>query len=127
MLRNMQLTLFDKKAPATISIKESASATGVSIATIRNWIKTGYLISSGKGTITIDSLEQFKKEVIGKEKLNRMANKSFKDSHDHKHIISIFLKKIKERTKGYSNIGEDYELSLSDSYRNKEGIYYTPM
>jgi len=126
MQQATQLTLFGKKIPKTISIKDSALDIGVSSATVRNLIKTGYLVTSEKGAITIDSLKEFKKEIAGKEKLNKRANKSLKDSHDHKKIVSTYLKKIAEYTNGYDVLGDEYQAALSDSYRNKEGIYYTP-
>ncbi|PIE63844.1 MAG: DNA methyltransferase [Desulfobacterales bacterium] len=121
-----QLSLFGELPPATIAIKESASRLGVSTATIRNWIKTKYLQEAGKGRITLESLEKFQEEVSGKDKLNKRANKSLKDSHDHKNIVSVFLEKKILSPSVSEKTGMEYEASLSDSYRNKEGIYYTP-
>jgi len=126
-VRNLeQRNLFGELGPATIAIEESATRLGVSTATIRNWIKTKYLQQAGKGRITLESLEQFKAEVSGKEKLNQRANKSLKDSHDHEKTTSIFLAKIALSADLSEETGIEYEESLSDSYRNKEGIYYTP-
>ncbi|MDD5091114.1 MAG: TaqI-like C-terminal specificity domain-containing protein [Candidatus Wallbacteria bacterium] len=121
-----QENLFGEIEPKTISIEKSALVAGVSTATIRNWIKTGYLMSSGKGLITLDSLEHFKKEVAGKTKLIHRANKSLKDDHDHQKVTSIFLDKISKSTGECDSLGVEYERRLSESYRNKEGIYYTP-
>ena len=121
-----QRNLFGELLPPTIAIKESASRLGVSTATIRNWIKTKYLEQVGKGRITLESLERFQEEVSGKEKLNQRANKSLKDSHDHKKTTSRFLGKISASSNVSEKTGIAYEESLSDSYRNKEGIYYTP-
>ena len=121
-----QRNLFGELLPPTIAIKESASRLGVSTATIRNWIKTKYLEQVGKGRITLESLERFQEEVSGKEKLNQRANKSLKDSHDHKKTTSRFLGKISVSSNVSEKTGIAYEESLSDSYRNKEGIYYTP-
>ena len=87
MGRGMELTLFDERTPETISSKASALDVGVSSATVRNWIKTGYLVTSAKGTITVDSLETFKQKIAGKEKLNKRANKSLKDNHDHSKTV----------------------------------------
>ena len=121
-----QRNLFGELEPPTIAIEESANRLGVSTATIRNWIKTKYLEQAGKGRVTLESLEKFQAEVSGKEKLNKRANKSLKDSHDHENTVSMFLDKISSSANLPENFGIEYESSLSDSYRNKEGIYYTP-
>ena len=102
---------------------DAALRLGVSTATIRNWLKTGYLNSAGMGKITQDSLTRFQLETAGKEKLNQRANKSLKDSHDHGSTASIFLVRSQSENTAAGNLGEDYESSLSDSYRNKEGIW----
>lgn len=121
-----QHNLFGELLPPTITIEESANRLGVSTATIRNWIKTKYLEQAGKGRITLESLEKFQEEVSGKEKLNQRANKSLKDTHDHEKTTSRFLGRISASDNVSEKIGIEYEENLSDSYRNKEGIYYTP-
>ncbi len=121
-----QRNLFGELLPPTIAIEESANRLGVSTATIRNWIKTKYLEQAGKGKVTLESLERFQEEVSGKEKLNQRANKSLKDTHDHEKTTAIFFAKISASDNVNEEIGIEYEESLSDSYRNKEGIYYTP-
>ena len=121
-----QCNLFGGIESPAIAVEESANRLGVSTATIRNWIKTKYLEPAGKGRVTLESLEQFKSEISGKEKLTRRANKSLKDSHDHDKIVSKFLDEISSSASSSNEIAEEYESSLSDSYRNKEGIYYTP-
>lgn len=120
----MQINLFDEVETCGLTIEQAAKTFNVSTATIRNWIKTGYLIQSVKGVISQDSVEKFMSEVAGKEKLNARANKLLKDEHDHKEAsdkVSVLIKKYKGE-----KIGIEYESSLSDSYRNKEGVYYTP-
>jgi len=118
--------LFREFNAPVIDIEASATYLGVSTATIRNWIKTNYLKEEGKGKVTLESLEYFLSEVSGKEKLTQRANKSLKDSHDHKETVSRFIDKIISSNCSIDLIGNEYETSLSDSYRNKEGIYYTP-
>ncbi|MCL2117547.1 MAG: N-6 DNA methylase [Planctomycetaceae bacterium] len=107
-----------------MTIDQAAKTTNVSTVTIRNWIKTGYLTPFGKGFVTQESLDNFMSNIAGKEKLNSRANKLLKDEHDHNEVTD----KIKYLSQNFSgdNIGMEYENSLSDSYRNKEGIYYTP-
>lgn len=130
MGKSGQINSLGKIVPTAITIAETAKHVGVSTATIRNWIKTKYLEQAGKGRITVASLERFESDICGKEKLTQRANKSLKDSHDHDSTVSNFLQRIALSEKSLDEIldeiGADYESSLSDSYRNKEGIYYTP-
>jgi site-specific DNA-methyltransferase (adenine-specific) len=107
-----------------LTVDQAANIANVSGATIRNWIKTGYLAINEKKEITRVSLMKFISEVAGKKKLHSRANKSFKDFHNHDDVtrnISIWL----DQNNTY-DLGSKYEDSLSDSYRNKEGIFYTP-
>jgi len=120
----MQINIFGEAEADGVTIEQAAKTANVSTATIRNWIKTGYLIQTGKGLVSQESLEKFINEVAGKEKLNSRANKLLKDEHNHKELserVSELIKKFKGET-----IGIEYESSLSDSHRNKEGVYYTP-
>lgn len=120
----MQTNLFGEKETYGLTIEQAAKTASVSIATIRNWAKTGYLTLSGKGTITQESLDSFMSNVAGKEKLNSRANKTQKDNHNHEYVpdkVNLIIQKFSGE-----NIGIEYENSLSDSHRNKEGIYYTP-
>jgi len=121
-----QIDLFGEVEKETTTIEDAAISAGVSTATIRNWIKTGYLKSTRRGSITVESLEYFKKEVAGKEKLNARANKSLKDEHNHDFVVESVALKLTQDNIDFPRLGEFYEESLSNSYRNKEGIYYTP-
>lgn len=120
----MQTNIFGEDEALSLTIEQAAKIANVSTATIRNWIKTGYLIQSNKGLISQDSLNKFMSEVAGKEKLNARANKLQKDEHNHIEVSD----KVTTLVKKYNGeqIGIEYENSLSDSYRNQEGIYYTP-
>lgn len=120
----MQTNIFGEMELYGLTIDQAAKEAMVSTATIRNWLKTGYLIQSGKGLVSHESLKNFMSNVAGTEKLHSRANKLLKDEHDHKKI-SDSLHCIVTKHTG-DNIGTEYEKSLSDSYRNKEGIYYTP-
>ncbi len=122
-----QINLFGEIEPLKISIKDAAIHLGVSAATIRNWIKTGYLKKTGRNYVTVESLEKFQREIAGCNKLIKRANKSRKDWHDHTELTSLFVEKIKnDKYFSIDELGREYEKSLSDSFRNKEGIYYTP-
>ncbi len=126
MTKAHQTSIGKHFGPEKISIVEAALDIGVSTATIRNWIKTGYLRRVSGNYVTVDSFCRFRRDVAGKEKLNKRANKSLKDSHNHERIVATFLKKIQLTNTDYKMVAHEYEKSLSDSYRNKEGVYYTP-
>ncbi|NUN07220.1 MAG: N-6 DNA methylase [Bdellovibrio sp.] len=120
----MQRNLPELEELKSLSIESASIAAGVSSATIRNWIKTGYLTQTGKGQISRESLEHFIKNVAGTEKLNSRANKKHKDTHDH-HDITQKINDLLVQSSA-EQIGDEYENLLADSHRNKEGIYYTP-
>ena len=108
-----------------IEISAAAEKLGVSEASIRNWIKVGYLENNKDKGITEKSFQYFFNNVAGKEKLTKRANKSLSDYHNHSTLVSETLNNLKIK----SNIvaaAADYENGLSKSYRNKEGVYYTP-
>lgn len=109
-----------------LAIVDAARLLGVSTASIRNWIKTGYLDQTGSGFISQESFESFKNEVAGQEKLTKRANKSLKDSHDHRELQTRFQTLLKASDLDSEQVGGQYEDALSNAYRNKEGIYYTP-
>lgn len=90
----------------------------ISNATLQNWIKTDYLIADKNGFITTKSYNHFKKNILGKSKLNKRANKQYFDKSN----IIFSLNKNNDANK--SSI--QYEQSLSIAERNKKGIYYTP-
>jgi len=109
-----------------VQIADAAQRMNVSSATIRNWLKTGYLSSSGKGTVDPHSLDSFAQRYAGTEKLVGRANKSLRDFHDHTKITARYMDMITSQNDRLHSVGDDYQESLSNSYRNKEGIYYTP-
>lgn len=107
-----------------LSVKTAAEQLNVSITTIHNWLKEGTLTKT-KGRLTQHDIEVFKQNYLFKNKLSSRANKQYKDLHDH----NLLSDKIShELNSGISvdEISEQYEMSLSESYKNKEGIYYTP-
>lgn len=112
-----QLTLFSNYSKATMSIPEVATQLQVSVATVRNWIKVGYLQQVANSDVTRESLSDFTQKYVGSSKLTSRANKSSKDKTECKFDVATY-----EGT----DISGAYEGSLSDSYKNKEGIFYTP-
>ena len=117
--------LFDQTHDG-LSFKEVATQLEVSCASVRNWVKTGYLDQISQGVVSIQSFENFKKKVAGGEKLTSRANKSLKDSHNHEELQAKFISLLQEAEDNSEELGKHYEESLSNSYKNKEGIYYTP-
>ncbi len=117
---------FREDPESTLTIDEAAKSLHVSTASIKNWIKAGYLEQLGKSQISTASFIDFKENVAGQEKLTNRANKSLKDFHDHDKLIQEFEQRIKDELIDSDSLGGSYETSLSNAYRNKEGIYYTP-
>jgi len=107
-------------------VSEMAEEFGVHRNTIRNWIKTGYLTQLENRLIEASSLDRFINQVAGSEKLISRANKSQKDSHDHPAITDQFLGELNSPSPDLEAMGPRYEKALSQSHKNKEGIYYTP-
>ncbi len=118
--------LFENLSEPHLAMIDAAKLLGVSRATIRNWVKTGYLFQTSTGLISRESFDLFVNKVAGQEKLTARANKSLKDSHDHAELQVRFQELVKETEIDCDNIGDQYGESLSNAYRNKEGIYYTP-
>jgi len=111
---------------SSVSIPESARQIGISPATVRNWVKTGYLKINGTGDILEDSILTIQGLGEDTKKLTSRANKTKKDAHDHKQVASEILKHIKKKSTDPELLGQEYENRLSESFRNIEGIFYTP-
>ncbi len=123
----MQKNGIEETGNGIISIRDAARETDVSVATVRNWIRTGYLLQAGRGCITKASLRNLKAEVIGREKLISRANKQQKDQHSHEELTLFVNTRLCGDATNSESLGEEYEAALSESYRNKEGVYYTPV
>jgi site-specific DNA-methyltransferase (adenine-specific) len=109
-----------------LTVDIAASQAGVSTATIRNWIKADHLKQDRYGCVKSASLQSFLTEIAGQEKLTSRANKSCKDMHDHVELSQSFCEKIEVKSVNVAHLAGEYESSLSESFKNKEGIYYTP-
>ena len=112
----LQRTLWEEN-DEYLSTDEAAKLLNVSIATIRNWLKSG-LLKSGFTTRTIEknSVLAFLSNEAGTTKLCARANKSKKAT----------LQKTVKNSCDKNNDVTAYENSLPESIRNKEGIFYTP-
>jgi site-specific DNA-methyltransferase (adenine-specific) len=102
----MQKNLFGEIEPISLSIAEAATKANVSTATIRNWIKTGYLSLISKGKVDLNSFNSFMMNVAGNEKLTQRANKLMKDEHDHA-ALSSFVKNS-NGSKSWKIVGREY-------------------
>ena len=107
-----------------ISLKSAAEQLNVSVVSIHNWIKDGSL-KTIDGSLTQGCLDDFKRDFLNENKLSSRANKQYKDIHNHKQLTENIKLKINSELSG-EDISDSYEASLSESYKNKEGIYYTP-
>ena len=118
--------MLDIKPRHHLTIEQVSLELRVSSASVRNWIKTGYLEAVDGFKIPRKSFEVFKSSVVGTEKLTKRANKSNFDQHDHCSVQAKFLA-LAGQSIGTSldSLGTAYEAALSNSHRNKEGIYYT--
>ncbi len=115
----MQLSLFENIDKRYISMEDAALQLNVSSATIYNWVREG-LLETYSSYLLQDSWTQFVEKYVGISKLTTRANKLQKSHGD-----SLVRFSVDEQTDGRT-LAINYEISLSESYRNKEGIYYTP-
>lgn len=122
-MRDGQLSIFDIEIP-NISLNDAALQLNVSVASLHNWIKEGILKHSNN-CISQKSIDDFRDNYLYKNKLSSRANKQYKDIHDHNLLTIKIDQDINSNISG-KDISDAYELSLSESYKNKEGIYYTP-
>ena len=107
----------------TISIKEAAEQLNVSPVSIYNWIKDGSLHTTDN-ILSQKDIDDFRDSSLN-NKLSSRANKQYKNSHNHKLLTDKIIDDINSEMSG-KDISDIYESSLSESYKNKEGIYYTP-
>jgi len=103
------------------SINETADYLKVSTATIYNWIKANHLVYHKEYGIEYNSILNFKQNIAGIDKLKSRANKLELDKHNHQDLIEFIQKNITNK-----DIADIYQNNLANSYRNQEGIYYTP-
>jgi site-specific DNA-methyltransferase (adenine-specific) len=119
--RAMSIMNYESKK---ISIKNAAEQLNVSVVSIHNWIKEG-ILKTVDNHVTQESLDEFKREFLNNNKLSARANKQYKESHNHNSLTITIKKDLKSSMSG-DDVSSKYESLLSDSYKNKEGIYYTP-
>lgn len=109
-----------------LTFNETASLFQVARETVGNWVKEGYLELDEQNLVTRESVKRFKEKYAGKVKLHARANKLHKDESNPAEVSRIISEELKNPHFD-SSIGERYEQMLSESYKNKEGICYTPL
>ena len=114
-----------KEKHLDLTITETAELFHVSVVTISNWVKEGYLDLDENRRVSHDSIIRFKSKYAGKIKLQARANKSLKSDYNVKEVSREVNKELFSDTFDDS-LGDRYEAMLSESFRNKEGIFYTP-
>jgi tRNA1(Val) A37 N6-methylase TrmN6 len=81
MANGFQKLVMDNKNEAVLNLESTATFLGISTATVRNWVKCGYLQTLGEKTkyfFHLTEVENIKSNIANGnlEKLNRRANKS---------------------------------------------------
>ena len=107
-----------------ISIKEAAEQLNVSVVSIHNWIKEGSLQKTDN-ILTQKNINDFRDNFLKSSKLSSRANKQYKDMHNHD-SLSKDIRKDLDSTMSGEEVSDKYESLLSESHKNKEGVYYTP-
>ncbi len=108
-----------------LSYTETAHLFQVARETVVNWVKEGYLETDDQNRITHQSVLRFQLKYAGKIKLHARANKLHKEGIDIDEVNQLIHAELQKGTFDRS-IGDRYGQMLSESYRNKEGIFYTP-
>jgi site-specific DNA-methyltransferase (adenine-specific) len=122
-----QQSLFSPLPDDLLSIEMAADELRVSTASVRNWVKAGYLIKSASNMIDKSSLESFRKNLLGTAKLVKRANKSHFDENNHRELLTQFQESLDDlQSLSGLELSDLYEKKVSISHKNAEGIYYTP-
>ena len=108
------------------TLNEAAELFHVAPVTVLNWVREGLLELDGERRVTDESLERFKKRYAGKVKLQARANKQLKDGHDNDEVGKTVQEALLAEPFDDA-LGDRYEAMLSESYKNREGVFYTPM
>ncbi len=114
----LQLSLWGQSAVEAIAFDDIRDNLKVSSATINNWVRKGLLTKIAPNQVSRHSYNDFIKRQVGHSRLTSRANKLHKD---RKPSGSFDL-----ASSAVDSLAQAYEDSLPESYRNKEGIYYTP-
>ena len=115
-----------KEKHCNFTLTETANLFQVARETVANWVREGYLELDSQNRVTQNSIEKFRNDYAGKVKLQARANKLHKGGNDIAEV-SRWIQEELQKEVFDSTIGNRYEQMLSESYKNKEGICYTPL
>lgn len=115
-----------KEKHVNLTFNETASLFQVARETVGNWVKEGFLELDEQNLVTRESVDRFKEKYAGKVKLHARANKLHKDESNPVEVGRIIHNELQKAHFDVS-IVERYEQMLSESYKNREGICYTPL
>lgn len=108
------------------TMSEVAELFHVAPVTVLNWVREGLLEIDEERLVTEESLARFKKKYAGKVKLHARANKQLKDGHNDDEVEKIVQEALVAEPFDMT-LGDRYEAMLSESFKNKEGVFYTSM
>lgn len=109
-----------------VSFERISQELGITSATVHNWVKTGELTLISQGMISHESYTHFVSKVVGVEKLHKRANKRQRDTHDHNSLRASIFQSISKGSIPGALLAQHYENAVSNSFKNREGVYYTP-
>ena len=72
-------------------------------------------------------INNFKKNIVGKTRLIKRANKQHADNVNINKMEEVVTSQLTKNDVDLDKLSDSYENSLGKSYRNQEGIYYTPV
>lgn len=105
------------------TLREIADNFSLSVATLRNWVKEGLLTVDKDGDLPSSQLEAFK--TLLALRMTSRANKQYKSATPDGSVTPV-ARLLEYSGMDLCQITALYQSSLSESYRNQEGIYYTP-
>ena len=114
-----------KEKHFNLTMNEVAELFHVAPVTVLNWVREGLLVLDDERRVTEESLGRFKKKYAGKVKLHARANKQLKDGHDDDEVGRIVQEALLQEPFD-ATMGDRYAAMLSESYKNREGVFYTP-
>jgi site-specific DNA-methyltransferase (adenine-specific) len=108
----------------TVQFVDIAQELSVSMATVRNWVKTGQLKAVSSQAVEASSYREFRKNAVGIYKLNKRANKT--QTIDTNQLSLLRQASVDVLISATDELSVLYEQSLSNTVKNVKGIYYTP-
>lgn len=105
------------------TLREIADSYSLSVATLRNWVKEGLLFVDEDGNMHVDQLDVLK--ALLTLRMTSRANKQYKSAVADGQALSL-VRLLDFPGMDVDRVSDLYQSGLTESYRNQEGIYYTP-